>query len=215
MMKNQYPKEKPFSSLCDPALVLLDAVCAAGEREAKRQRMSAGRSKKSQSADRQSDSDHILKKPKTMDEGKDASSNTQTCQEPPDQAHEIMQKIEKLLPRVGRKVFDQPDIKQAMQEMFPEKIIKCIVACKGTERTLAPPEGLNKREAPFRRAIMKLRSNGSIIMEPEWEKHDTLSQRKIVRKSLPCRVNITVFCSQSHHHSSSIDAAKERSKCTG
>ena len=193
MMKNQYPKEKPFSSLCDPALVLLDAVCAAGEREAKRQRMSAGRSKKSQSADRQSDSDHILKKPKTMDEGKDASSNTQTCQEPPDQAHEIMQKIEKLLPRVGRKVFDQPDIKQAMQEMFPEKIIKCIVACKGTERTLAPPEGLNKREAPFRRAIMKLRSNGSIIMEPEWEKHDTLSQRKIVRKSLPCRVNITVF----------------------
>ncbi|CAL1168143.1 unnamed protein product [Cladocopium goreaui] len=193
LMKNQYPKEKPFSSLCDPALVLIDAVCAAGEREAKRQRMSAGRSKKSQSADRQSDSDHIHKKTKTMGEDKDTSSNTEACQEPPDQAHEIMQKIEKILPRVGRKVFDQPDIKQAMQEMFPEKIIKCIVACKGTERALAPPEGLNKREAPFRRAIMKLRSNGSIIMEPEWEKHDTLSQRKIVRKSLPCRVNITVF----------------------
>jgi hypothetical protein len=39
---------------------------------------------------------------------------------------------------------------------------------------------------------MKLRSTGKIITD-EWEQYDGLSKRKIIRKSYPCRVNITVF----------------------
>ena len=30
-------------------------------------------------------------------------------------------------------------------------------------------------------------------MDPSWEKYDSLSNRKIVGKSVPCRVKITVF----------------------
>jgi hypothetical protein len=46
-----------------------------------------------------------------------------------------------------------------VQEIFPEKTVKMIVACKGTERTMGPPKQLHAREAPYRRAIIKTWGN--------------------------------------------------------
>ena len=105
---------------------------------------------------------------------------------------EIMDEVESSLPRVGKNQVDQPSILQKIQAIFPEKIIKGVIACKGTERTMAPPSNLSAKDAPYRRSIMKLRSTGKIVTD-QWEKYDELAKRKIIRKSYPCRVNITVF----------------------
>lgn len=62
------------------------------------------------------------------------------------------------------------------------------MACKGTERTMGPPNSLNPREAPFRRAIRKSRATQKVFMEQTWEQYDQLSKRQLIRKSFPSRV---------------------------
>ena len=51
---------------------------------------------------------------------------------------EITSRIENLLPRVGKKQIDSPAIFQELQNLFPDMIIKRIVACKGTDRRWGP-----------------------------------------------------------------------------
>ena len=110
-------------------------------------------------------------------------------------------------------MMDTPQILKLVQEAFPEKIIKGILACKGTERTMAPPNDLTSKEAPFRRSIMKLRSTGKITID-DWEKYDELAKRKVIRKSQPCRVNITVFAANPiQTHQPSGDQASVMPPC--
>eukprot|EP00435_Cladocopium_sp_Y103_P048904 s1817_g14.t1 len=192
LLKNTFPMEKPVSSLVDPALVLLDAVCTLNDRPAKRQCLSNTRTKSKQPADRSPAKEPSVKKLRSEPDNNPSESLKDKFMID-SRLDEIMAMIEPLLPRVGRKQLDQPKVVQAIQQVFAEKTIKCIVACKGTDRTLGPPERLNGREAPFRRAIMKSRIDGKIFAESTWEKYDQLSNRKLIRKSHPCRVNITVF----------------------
>ena len=141
--------------------------------------------------DRDPDANKTLKRAKITES---TSTSSITPSEDEQKAIElIMSQIEPLLPRVGKKIIDQPKFLQMLQFLFPTKEIKKILACKGTERTMGPPNDLNCREAPFRRSIMKLRSNGKVTMDADWERYDVLSNRQTIRKSHPCRVNITVF----------------------
>ena len=126
--------------------------------------------------------------------------------------------VEPMLPRVGKRNVDSPQVLQKVQEMFPEKIIKGIVACKGTERTMAPPSSINPRETPFRRSISKLRSSGRVMIDG-WEKYDEVSKRKIIRKSHPCRVNIRAnrtqpLPSQVEADPSASSRAPEEAQCS-
>ena len=78
--------------------------------------------------------------------------------------------VQQLAPRVGRVVVTDPNI---------DKRIVAIVACRGTNRTLAPPENIMKGEAPYRRSIFIERSTGVMKAEDEWEHWETLAKRQL------------------------------------
>ena len=67
------------------------------------------------------------------------------------------------------------------------------VACRGTDRTLAPPAGTVPRLAPFRKALMIIRSTGEVKFETNWEKWSELSNRQLIRPAHSCRLNVTLF----------------------
>lgn len=52
LLRRTFPAEKPVSSLVDPALTMIDVVCAAVDRPAKRLRISGARAHKTKPADR-------------------------------------------------------------------------------------------------------------------------------------------------------------------
>ena len=106
---------------------------------------------------------------------------------------QIIQKVHQSLPRVGRKVLADPEVLSKLQEIFGPREIVQVIACKGTDRTLAPPKGLLPEEAPFRRTMFLDRTTGKIQVERHWEDWTKLSQRQLVRKAHPCKINITAF----------------------
>ena len=67
-----------------------------------------------------------------------------------------------MLRRVGKTDLTDQVIIQQLQEGFPEKHIKRVIACKGSDRTVGPPQDLVKNEAPFRKAIIVSRIDASI-----------------------------------------------------
>ena len=106
---------------------------------------------------------------------------------------QIVSSIKQQLPRVGKHEITDPKIIEKVQEVFNDKIVHRIVACKGTERTLGPPKQLLRGEAPYRRAIVEVRDSHQILVEGHWELWEDLSQRQLIRASHSCHVNITVF----------------------
>ena len=119
-------------------------------------------------------------------------------------SQEIMQQVSQELPRVGRKEITDSNIKVKIQELFEDKVIHRIVACKGTERTLIPPKNMLMGEAPFRRAIVQLRGTTEVKIEDHWEPWEQLAHRQLNRPSHASRVNITVFASNPVVDSSSV-----------
>ena len=106
---------------------------------------------------------------------------------------QIVNSIKQQLPRVGKHEITDPNIVEKVQEVFNDKTVQRIVACKGTERTLGPPKQLLRGEAPYRRAIVEVRDSQQILVEDHWEHWEDLSQRQLIRASHSCHVNITVF----------------------
>ena len=45
---------------------------------------------------------------------------------------------------------------------------------------------------------MKAQGTGKVSIQEDWEKYDCLAKRQIIRKLMPCRVNITVFANNPH-----------------
>lgn len=84
-----------------------------------------------------------------------------------------------------------------------------IVACRGSSRTLSPPQELCKGEAPFRRSFYLDRSEVKYFTDDDWEGWEELAQRQLVRPSHACRLNITVFaCNPSNLKSSESPQAE-------
>lgn len=139
---------------------------------------------------------------KLIDPHEMASKRRRLNQKGPDQcennpisglSQDIMQLVSKELPRVGRKEITNPTIKRKIQELFDDKTILRVIACKGTERTLEPPKNLIKGEAPYRRAIIQPRGTSDVKVEDQWESWEQLANRQLSRPSHASRVNITVF----------------------
>jgi hypothetical protein len=105
----------------------------------------------------------------------------------------LFQDLQSILPRVGRREIQETEVLQKLQQIFPDKRVVTAVACRGTDRTMGPPEHLQGESAPFRRTIMILRPSGTIQYEKEWEKWDQLSHRQLIRPAHACRINCTVF----------------------
>eukprot|EP00435_Cladocopium_sp_Y103_P060444 s1568_g22.t1 len=197
ILKKSVFKDPPVGSLVDPILLALSMMSSSedalvsNDRLAKRPRLQTSRRAKSSAADRSLDSSNPSKRPrfKPPDIAIQFPTDTQKQQ----QLEEIIQKIESHLPRVGKQNIHDGEVLQLVQRMFPDKIVKRIVACKGTERTIGPPSDLSPKEAPFRRAIMRSRVSGRVSCQDAWEQYDLLAKRQVIRKLQPCRVNITVF----------------------
>ena len=200
LIKNKFPQEKPLGTIADPALILFDQLYSeifatgAKERRSKRVRLNPTRGHKTPAAAGASDRPGTAKRPKVATElPTDQPSNFNDFEPASEPIQKMMNKIESFLPRVGRKVLDQPDIIKHAKELFPDMGIKKILACKGTDRRLGPPLNMHPEEAPFRRSILKIRDTQEIMVERSWERYDQISKRQLNRSSPPCRVNITMF----------------------
>jgi hypothetical protein len=117
---------------------------------------------------------------------------------------QIIQTISIRAPRVGKVEITDSEIVNDLQNLFPQKLIQRVIACRGTDRTLGPPQNMMSQEAPYRRSLMVIRSNGKVAVEKHWERWDQLSKRQLIRPAHACRLNITMFGSD---HPSSPDAS--------
>ena len=114
----------------------------------------------------------------------------------------IFDKVNEILPRVGKVVMNEPEIMSRLKDLIQDKSIKHVVACRGSSRTLAPPDHVIKGESPYRKSIFTARGTGEIKAEEDWENWETLAKRNLIRPSHECRINITVFASEFNSASS-------------
>ena len=89
----------------------------------------------------------------------------------------IVNRIKEIVKRVGKHDITEPDVVQMIQNLFHEKKIVKIIACKGTDRTLGPPRNMLPEEAPYRRTIAVLRETQVVKVDEHWEKWDDLLLR--------------------------------------
>ena len=106
---------------------------------------------------------------------------------------EVLNRISRMMPRVGKREITESDILQPIQQMFSDKVVVSVVACRGTDRTMGPPSNLHAHQAPFRKTLMILRPSSQVAHEVNWERWTQLSHRQLIRPAHPCRLNVTVF----------------------
>ena len=105
----------------------------------------------------------------------------------------VFDMIDSKLGRVGKLPIHEENILQELQELLPDKLIKFAIACRGSNRTIAPSEDVAQHEAPWRKCAFLKRGTNRIFVEDEWENWEILSKRQRIRPSHACRINITVF----------------------
>ena len=123
---------------------------------------------------------------------------------------EIMTMVKSSLPRVGKQRITDAKVLQLLQGLFENKHVVHVIACKGTERAIAPPKELTADEAPFRRAIVEVRGTQEILMEDQWEDWTHLSNRQLTRPVRASHVNITVFAANPREETSESSSVEPR-----
>ena len=76
--------------------------------------------------------------------------------------------------------------------------------CKGADRLRKPPEKLIRGEAPERMTIGIHRHTKEIFHHP-WENWETYSGRKLISKTQPARILITIFGRKTQEDGESRD----------
>ena len=132
-----------------------------------------------------------------LDKTESGKPSMETCKE-------LVKRVDQLLPRVGKREITDPEALQQVQSMFSEKQIVKVVSCRGTERTIGPPQQMHPQEAPYRKMIL-LRRNGDIQYEKNWEHWVHLAKRQLVRPSHASRINITMFAREKNQTGSAMD----------
>ena len=136
--------------------------------------------------------EHEIKRPRL--------AGKQTAALPLESFQQVMSNIDKILPRVGKTEILSSNIIHLLQDLFRDKHIARVIACRGTDRTLGPPEKMNPKEAPYRKCLMIHRSSGEIKMEQSWEKWDQLSKRQLIRRLAGhLRTQIRVICAHERN----------------
>ena len=180
LCKLQYPKEYPVKTVMCPN----DAAVFVNEPALKRRRLLT-QVKPKLSRSSEVTSDMLVKRRKLN--GKQASLIAVEAW------NKVFDKVDDLLPRVGKTRLDNPELLSEIQCLLPDKTVQFAIACRGSDRTIAPPPNMLSLEAPFRKCIFLKRGTTKIFAEDQWEKWSELSQRQRVRPSHACRINITVF----------------------
>ena len=106
---------------------------------------------------------------------------------------EVFSTVGNLLPRVGRRSITDPAVLQKIQSLVIDKEVKRAIACRGTDRSLGPPQDLAIGEAPFRRGYYQERHEDKLSMDSEWDLWEQMSKRQLTRPSPASRISITVF----------------------
>ena len=219
IVKHRFPLEKPMGSMLDNALLTIDTMidevlaAAVKERPAKRLRRAPSKGVKTQAATGALEQPGEAKRMKTNPQSEEASTSSPSSNNSSDIQQDLIEKalqqIEAVLPRVGKKQINSPNILQMLNAIFPKYQIVRVLAGKGTDRRFEPPSDINPEEAPYRRSIIRLRKDQQIILDPAWEKYDTLSKRQIIRQSPACRVNITMFAAvKAEDHQSPMPSSE-------
>ena len=120
-------------------------------------------------------------------------SEKQNPQNPKEALLEIFAKIDKLLPRVGRRPITDVTVLQSLRSVISGKEVKRVIACRGTNRSLGPPNDLAIGEAPFRKGIYLERHEDKVSIDSEWDQWEQMSQRQLIRPCPASRISITVF----------------------
>lgn len=139
ILKASFPIEKPIGTVHDAVLSLVDQLLAHDDRLAKCLKLGTLHSPKLKSADRSLEPDGESKRrrvavPPSLIEIKPSQVETYA------KTLNVTQLIEAKVPRVGKRVIYDEETLKMVQEIFPEKTVKMIVACKGTERKNGSPK---------------------------------------------------------------------------
>ena len=119
----------------------------------------------------------------------------------------IMDKVHTMIPRVGKRCLEDPELLNMIQPLIPDKTVVTVVACRGASRTLAPPAHILKGMAPYRRCVFTERGSGEIRAEEEWESWELLAKRNLIRPSHATRINLTLFAKESSAPASQTERA--------
>ena len=182
LCKLQWPREKPYR-LLEPRLEA-DSFAADEGRESKRPKLSPQASQKAH---------HTIDVESMPASKRQRIVDKTTPLTDVEKWKFVFEKVLALTPRVGRISITDDNVIQQVRELVSEKDVRAIVACRGASRTSGPPDELCKGEAPFRRAFYLDRNDQKIRTDSVWESWEDLSQRQLVRPSVACRLNITVF----------------------
>ena len=108
---------------------------------------------------------------------------------------QVFERLHQILPRVGKRVVDDPQTQKIIHELIQDKHVRWIIACRGSSRTMAPPDNVIRGKAPYRKSMFTERGTGDMKAEEEWEPWENLAKRNLIRGSHPSRIKITVFAS--------------------
>lgn len=110
---------------------------------------------------------------------------------------EVFSQVSQLLPRVGRRPITDSRVVQQIQQLVVGKEVKRIIACRGTNRALGPPQDLAIGEAPYRKGVYLERTEDKISIDSDWDNWEQMSQRQLTRPTPASRISITVFAANT------------------
>ncbi len=124
----------------------------------------------------------------------------------------LFEELHTSLPRVGKVTLDENGkVLKRLRELITDKEVRFAIACRGSSRTMAPPEGVAKGESPYRKCVYSERETGKLKVEEEWEQWEELSRRQLIRPSHCSRITITVFASNPEKIPSAVPHQVESS----
>ena len=103
------------------------------------------------------------------------------------------QEVDKLVPRVGKIDLMQHECSQAWKTQFPQVEIRALIACRGTDRMMPPPEHLRLEPGLVRRLIYIDRQDNTLKGEESWESVADRPRLQVIRKGPSCRLGVTAF----------------------
>ena len=105
---------------------------------------------------------------------------------------QIMDAAIPIAPRVGATLVHQGPVWDVCQRLLPSRTIRSIEVCKGADRLRKPPERYSKGEAPERITI-GIHRHTKEVFHHDWENWEAYSGRKLVTKTQPSRLLVTIF----------------------
>ena len=87
----------------------------------------------------------------------------------------------------------QHECSQAWKTQFPQVEIRALIACRGTDRMMPPPEHLRQEPGLMRRLIYIDRQDNTLKGEESWESVADRPRLQVIRKGPSCRLGVTAF----------------------